>query len=298
MPRAEDGPTQAGQAGAHLAIVVAAFLFGTTFVLVKDAVADVEPVPFLAVRFMVGALVMWPFMRGRPSQHGIGAAGLWCGLSLAAGYLLQTIGLQYTTPSVSAFITYLLVVIVPLLSLVTLRRAPLPATVAGVVVATAGLVLLTGGADGVGFGRGELLTLGCAVSFAVHVVLLAAYAPRMDSVRLNALQLLVVGALCLVPGYFMGGYDFTARAWLAALYTGAAVSGGALFLQVRGQRRLGPSRTALILLLEPVFAAALGAATGDRLGLVGWAGAALIMAGVALAEVAPILTARSTVSLR
>ena len=267
---------------AHVAVVAAAILFGTTFVMVKDAVADVGPVPFLAVRFLVGAAVMAPFARRGPRQPGLWRAGLLCGVALLLGYVFQTVGLQYTTSSVSAFVTYLLVVMVPVISALTLRKVPTPPTIAGVVLATAGLFLLTG--RGVHLGKGELLTLGCALSFAVHIVLLAHFAPRFDTTKLNGIQLLVVGGVCLVPGVWLGGYGFTARAWLAAAYTGVAVSGIALGLQLWGQRRVGPTRTSLLLMIEPVSAAVLGYAVGDRLGASGVVGALLILAGIAVAE--------------
>lgn len=290
-------PVGGGVLRAHAAVLAAAVLFGTTFVVVRDAVDDVAVVPFLAVRFLIGAAVLAPFaVRSRPgavaagSDGGVVGAGVACGLVLLAGYLFQTVGLQYTTAPVSAFVTYLLVVIVPVISSVVLRRRPGTATVTGVVVAAAGLVLLTGGRAGIG--RGELLTLGCAVAFAVHIVLLAELAPRFDSVRLTAVQLLVVGGLCLAPGAFLGGYAFPVEAWLAAAFTGAAVSALAFFLQVWGQRRVGPTRTSLLLMLEPVAAAALGHVTGERLGARGVAGAVLILAGIVVAE-APVARRRA-----
>lgn len=278
-------PAAAGVWRAHAAVLAAAVLFGTTFVVVRDAVDEAGVVPFLAVRFLVGAAVLAPFaLRRRPAAPGagVGRAGAVCGLVLLAGYLLQTAGLQYTTAPVSAFVTYLLVVIVPLISALVLHRRPRPATLAGVAVAAAGLVLLTG--EGAGLGRGELLTLGCAVAFAVHIVLLAELAPRFDTSALTAVQLLVVGAVCLVPGAFLGGYRFPARVWAAALFTGAAVSALAFALQVWGQRRVGPTRTSLLLMLEPVVAAAVGHTTGERLGARGVAGGLVILAGIVVAE--------------
>ena len=112
-------------ARAHLAVAAAAVLFGTTFIAVKDAVADVGPVPFLGARFLLAAALLWPFARRAPARPGSVRAGILCGLALAAGYLFQTIGLQYTSGSVSAFITYLLVVLVPVLAAVWLRRLPI-----------------------------------------------------------------------------------------------------------------------------------------------------------------------------
>lgn len=268
---------------AHLAVALAGVLFGTTFVVVQDAVEDVGPVPFLAVRFLIGAAVLAPFARRAPRQPGRLRAGAIAGAALLAGYVFQTVGLQYTTSSVSAFITYLLVVLVPLLSAVVLRRPPAAGALAGVVLATLGLVLLTGG--GAGFGRGELLTLGCALAFAIHILLLGEWSARFDTTAFTALQLATVGLGCALPGLITGGYGFTARAWFAAAYTGVTVSALAFALQVWGQRRVGPTRTSLLLMLEPVAAALLGAVLGERLGWWGAAGAGLILAGIAVSEV-------------
>lgn len=271
----------------ELAVVGAALLFGATFLVVKDAVAEAEPLPFLAVRFGVAALVLWPLARRRRAVPGEWRAGTAAGAALGLGYLLQTAGLQHTESSTSAFITYLLVVIVPLLSALVLRRRPHRFTVAGVVLAVAGLALLTGGA-GVGFGRGEALTLACAVGFAAHIVVLARVAPHHDVVRLTAIQMVVVGGACLVPGAIWGGYGFGAGPWAAAVGLGVAATALAFLLQVWGQRQVGASRTALILLLEPIAAAVLGALAGERLGIGGWAGAALILVAIVVAEVAPM----------
>lgn len=269
---------------------MAAVLFGTTFVVVKDAVADVEPVPFLAVRFLLGGLVMIPVAARRPRTHGELRAGLLCGAALLLGYVFQTVGLQYTTASISAFITYLLVVMVPVISAAVLRRPPTMPTTVGVVLGTAGLFLLTG--KGLSLGRGELLTLAAALSFAIHIVLLAEFAPRFDPLRLNAVQLLVTGVGCLVPGFFLGGYAFTSRAWIAAAYTAVAVSALALGLQLWGQQRVGPTRTSLLLMIEPVSAAVLGYLLGERLGVRGALGAAIILLGIMVAEL-PVLRRRS-----
>ncbi len=267
----------------QLAILGAGVLFGSTFVVVKSAVEDSGPIPFLAVRFLIGGLVLLPLATRSPAQPGEWRAGAWCGVSLLVGYVLQTVGLQYTTASVSAFITYLLVVIVPVISAVMLRRAPRPLTVVGIAVATGGLFLLSGGVSHLG--RGELLTVGCAISFAIHVVLLAEFAPRYSIARLTAIQLLVVGGACLVPGAFLGGYGFGLSAWMAAIYTAIGVSALALGLQSWGQRRVGPSHASLLLMIEPVAAAVLGWLLHERLGATGIAGAALILAGIAISEV-------------
>jgi drug/metabolite transporter (DMT)-like permease len=271
-------------------LVAAAALFGATFVVVQEGVESAEPVPFIAVRYLVALALLAPLAASRlrtrdPRLWWDGAAA---GLALGCGYVLQTTGLQYTTPSVSAFITYLLVVFVPIISAVVLRRRPHPLTVFGVALAVVGLALLTGGA-GQGFGRGEWLTLGCAVAFAAHVVILARVAPRHDVVALTTVQVATVMVGCGVLGFVTGGYRLGTPGWVAAIVTGIGATAVAFLLQTWAQRVVGPTRTAIVLLLEPVFAAALGAVLGERLGLSGVVGAALILVSVVVVEVLPQL---------
>ena len=124
-------------------------------------------------------------------------------------------------------------------------------------------------------------------------MLLADLAPKYGTARLNAVQLLVVGAICFVPGLLQGGYDFTAKAWAAAVYTAISSSAIAFALQVWGQRRVGPTRTSLLLMVEPVAAALIGVFAGDHLGWTGGTGAALILLGIACAELGPLMRPRA-----
>jgi drug/metabolite transporter (DMT)-like permease len=273
---------------ADLALVVAAFFFGTTFLVVQDAVEVAAPVPFLAVRFLLGAAELWLLARRRPATPGELRHGVAAGVALTAGYVLQTIGLQHTSPATSAFLTYLLVVLVPLLAFVALGRRPHPSTLGGVVLAVAGLVLLTGGAGGGGgFGRGEILTIGGAVAFAAHILILGETAGRHDPLRLAAVQLVTVGVACLVPSLVTGGLALPASALAAAVVTGVFATALAFAGMVFAQRVVSPSRAALILLLEPVFAALLVWATGDAPTAGTVAGGGLILAAVVVAEVLP-----------
>ena len=273
-----------------LALVVAAICFGSTFLVVQDAVAQVEPVPFLAVRFLVAAAALLPVALRRPSSPGELRDGVLAGTALVVGYLLQTIGLQYTGSATSAFVTYLLVVFVPILALVLLHRRPHPATVAGIVIAVVGLVLLTDPGSGAGgFGRGEALTLGCAVAFAAHVVILGVTAHRHDPIRLATVQVAVVGGTCAVPGLWLGGYGFPRSAMAAAVATALVATALAFVLQVTGQRTVPPARAALLLLLEPVFAALVASIRDDPLAGTQLAGAALILVAVTISEVVPVL---------
>ncbi|MEZ5178157.1 MAG: DMT family transporter [Acidimicrobiales bacterium] len=187
-----------------------------------------------------------------------------------------------TTAATSAFITYLLVVIVPLIGVVRTRRPPPANVVVGVVLAVAGLGLLSSGVSGIG--QGEVLTMGAALAFAVHLVVLGEVSGRHDPIRLTFWQVLTVGAACLVPGAASGGgYGFDRGVWVAAAFCGVAATALAFWCMAWGQRVVPESQAAIILLLEPVSARILGELAGDHLGPVGLAGAALILAAVVVA---------------
>jgi len=288
---------------ADVALVVAAFFFGTTFIVVKDAVGEVDPLPFLAVRFLIGAGVLAVVARGRPASAHEWRHGVVGGLALWAGYVMQTVGLQYTDPATSAFLTYLLVVVVPILGFVFLRKRLHASTGVGIVLAVAGLALLTGGSatDG-GLGKGELLTLGCAVAFAAHILVLGQTAARHDAIRFTAIQLATVGVVSLLVsagGDVLAGETpdavvFGGAPLAAAAFTGVFATAIAFLAMVWAQRSVSPSRAALVLLLEPVFAAGLSWLRGDSLTLASAAGGGLILVAVVVAEVLPtLLTHRS-----
>lgn len=266
-------------------------MFGSTFVPVQDAIRHAGTVPFLAVRFLFGATVLAGVTARRARwDRATVVAGIRCGVPLLAGYILQTAGLRFTTTSISAFVTYLLVVMVPLMEAVSRRRLPAVPVLAGVGTATAGLFLLSGAHLSVG--RGVALTLGCAAAFALNIIeidrAVARDRPRpIDAMALATVQLVVVGLGCLIPGAFLGGYAMPASSVVAALYTGVAASAAAFGLQVWGQRRVGPTRTSLLLMIEPVTAAVIGWLTGTRLGTLAVIGAVLILAGIVLSELGP-----------
>ena len=281
---AKTATTDRQRALAILALVGAAFIFGTTFTTVKRATQDVDPMPFIAVRFLVGALVLTPFAARRPRTRGVARAGLLAGLALSLGYVAQTIGLQYTDESTSAFITYMLVVFVPLIAAALTRTWPTRTAVAGVALAAVGLFFLSHGGSGLRVGKGESLTLLCALGFASHIIVLDRFAGRQDVFWLNVVQLATVGLICLVPGALSGGYRFPLSAWLSAIYLGVAASAAAFVLQTWAQAHIEPTRASLLLILEPVFAAVFSAMLGHPLGARGAVGASCIFVGILVVE--------------
>ena len=262
--------------------MAAALCFGSTFPVTKEALGDAGPYAVVALRFLLGGLLLVPFALRRPGAANEGVAVAWCSVALFAGYALLTVGLRETSSTAAAFICYLLVVIVPVLSAVLLRRLPSMGVAAGVVLATSGLFLMAG--DGLRLGTGELLVLGCAFAFAVHILLLDRFAADVDPLRLAAFQLVAVGVAALLPAAAGGELTGLSGGSLAACAFLAIAGVGGLVLQILGQRTVGPTRTSLLLMLEPVLAAVGGYAIGERIAPLGFLGAGLILVGIVLSE--------------
>jgi drug/metabolite transporter (DMT)-like permease len=271
----------------ELALVGVTAVWGSTFVLVRDAVAQVPPFAFIAYRFLAAAVLL-AVLRPRLAtggQPGLLAAGAAAGLALFAGYGFQTVGLQYTTASNAGFITGLAVVLTPLLAGLLLRQPPGRWPVTGAALAAAGLALLS--LQRLEVRRGDALVLGCAVAFAAHILLLGRFAPRFSSYRLAVVQLGTAGVLALAWAGVAGDLVVPASAevWIALVITSVAASAGAFLIQTRAQREVSPTRTAVILTMEPVFAGLFGfLLAGERLSGRGWLGAGLILAGMLVAE--------------
>jgi drug/metabolite transporter (DMT)-like permease len=270
-----------------LALVAVTAVWGVTFVQVKDAVAIYPLFAFLAVRFVIASATLAapaaPRLRtlGRPGL----AAGLVLGVLLAAGYGLQTAGLERTTVSQTGFITGLYVVLTPLFGLALFRqRIPAPVW-GGVALAVAGLALLSG--VPAGSTAGDLLVLASTAAQALQIVMVERYAQRFDPVGLTFVEMLVAAAGFLVIALAVGQLSVPRgwTVWGALLVTGVFASALAYLIQVWAQRRISATRIALVFSLETVFAGLFGyLLAGDRLGALGWTGCALILAGIVLAE--------------
>lgn len=257
--------------------------------MVKGALHDVTPAGFIVLRFALGTVALAPFAAVRRASSvgpvrtrtfvGVAVA---LGVALTAGYLLQTVGLQYTDASSAAFITGLFVVFTALIE-VALGHHPLRGrTVVAVALAVLGLFLITGATVRVNVG--DLLTLGCAFAFAVQIVILGRWSARFDPFVLNTAQMAALAIFTLPALAFTGPGVLTARAWTAIVVTGLACSALAFTLQVYGQRHAPATRSALLLSLEPVFATVTAYATGNGLGALGVLGAAVILAAIVVEE--------------
>lgn len=261
------------------ALVLAAMAFGATFVVVKDALAAIPPLALVAWRFAIGSIAL--ISLSFPTRTALWRDGAIAGVWLFAGYAFQTAGLQTTGATNSALITGLYVVFTPIVVAIWNRRPPLAWVVVGTVMAFMGLILLTV-QDGFSFGSGDLLTLVCAIGFAGHIAYLSRRARFHPVVQFTAVQLLTTSALAFVASFVFEGPQLPPIDVVPTLLgLGLGVSAVAYLLQVWAQTRIGPSRTAVVLSLEPVFGVIFGALLlGERLDLRGWIGAAVILAAI------------------
>lgn len=275
---------------AEAALVGVAAVWGLTFVMVKDAVQTAPVAAFLAYRFLPAAAIVGAVahrnLRRLPARGW--AAGAVMGIFLTAGYAFQTAGLQYTSASKAGFITGLFVVLTPLFHAIGSRTHRLSATSwAAAALATAGLWLMTdvGGTAN----KGDVLVFFCACSFALHILATNWAAARYPVGVLVAVQLGVCGVAALVYGGATSQLDIamTAAMLRALAVTAVLASAVAFLVQTYAQQHVAPARTALVLASEPAFAGLFGfLLAGDRLGIRGWTGAALITAAIAWAAVA------------
>ena len=275
--------------GADLALLAVAAVWGLTFAAVQRALDAAGPFSFLTARFALAAVVLGAAFPRRVLRldRDVVAVGALIGVWLTVGYALQTVGLLYTTASRSGFITGLSVVLVPVLSLAVSRNRPRLSSLAAVAFAGAGLYLLTSPGDG-NFNLGDLLTLGCAAAFALHIVTTERAAPRHDPVPLAFCQIVTTAVICAALMSVWEGPRLPLTAWtIAALaITGVLATAVAFSVQMWAQRRTSATHVAVIFTAEPVFAALFAwLIQHEVLGLGGLAGGALIVTGILVAQI-------------
>ena len=282
-----------GQLVPGFALLTAAAIWGFTFPLVKDALDDIPTFEFLAIRFTIATIVLAAmFPRSVRTAMKTGwRAGLLAGMLLALGHAFQTLGLERTLSTNAGFITGLYVVFTPLIAAVTLRRLPHTAAVIGVVLTTAGLALMSlTFTDGVpSFNSGDLLVLVCAVLYAGQIVTLARYASEFDPIALTLQQLGVTAVFFILTAPFEQLRAPTGSdVWIALLATALGSSVYGIAVQTWAQRRISPTRAAVIFSMEAPFAALAAFLLADeRLVSRAWIGAALILAGMLIVELRP-----------
>ncbi|WHZ01470.1 DMT family transporter [Neobacillus sp. YX16] len=283
---------------ADISLLFVTFIWGTTFVLVQNAIGLLEPFSFNGVRFLAAAfmLLLWLLIFERKQLAFINvkmvASGVFIGFWLFLGYAAQTIGLLYTTTSKAGFITGLSVIFVPLFSMFLLKQFPSRNVVIGVSIATFGLFLLTM-TDISSLNIGDGFVFICAISFALQIIFTGKFSSKYPTLLLTVIQISTVAILSIISSFFLEDWRksfnteilFSKDVIIALIITSIFATALAFLIQTNFQKYTTATRVALIFAMEPVFAAIAGYYwAAERLSYSALFGCLLILAGMIFAE--------------
>jgi drug/metabolite transporter (DMT)-like permease len=255
---------------AFLALLAMTAAWGSTFFLVKDIVTRIPVADLLALRFAIASVALGLIAARRLHlSRTVVTYGALLGILYGSAQILQTAGLSHTAASVSGFVTGLYVVATPLLTALILRRhIPRPTWLA-VILATIGLGVLA--LHGFAIGYGELLTLISAVIYAGHIVALGRYSTAETTLSLSLVQLIMITVVCTVAALWPtagspAGIQLpgSAHDWIVVVYLALIAGALTMVLQTWAQAHIEPSRAAVIMAMEPVWAAAFAVALGGE----------------------------------
>jgi drug/metabolite transporter (DMT)-like permease len=286
---------------ADSALAFVALIWGSTFVVVKQALLGISTVYFLSLRFWLASLFMVllflrPFRQAGFKEVARGLkGGAIAGLFLWSGYMLQTFGLKYTTAGKSGFLTGLYIALVPVLGAIVYRRWPQASEILGILFAVIGMAIMTLPSLGphsslLDINKGDLLTIGCAVAFSFHLLILGYYSQRAryEAVALGQIlcaAILSTVSLLIEPPRAVWNGQIIFALGLTSLFATAL----AFAFQTWGQQYTTATRTALIFALEPVFALVTAVAVGgETLTFAAMLGGTFILGGILLVELKPI----------
>jgi len=288
---------------AELALFSNAVIWGGTFVLIKSALQDISPMVFLGSRFLLASIILFPFVfrQLREATRQNYRDGIILGIFLYIGFAVQTIGLNYTSATKSAFITGTFVVFTPLFQTILEKRVPSLSTVGGIILVFIGISFLSAKNDSflsvfyelaANFNFGDLLTLICAVFYAVYIVYLDIISPRNDYKFLTFTQIFVTAMLAYSSALLFGfsGIE-TAKISLSPIvlvtiiYTALLATVLTTALQTKFQRDVSPTKASLLFSMEPIFAAVFAFfLLSEKISIFGFIGCAFIFAGVITSE--------------
>jgi len=273
---------------AQAGLLYSAAIWGSTFFLVKDALHSISPPGLLATRFLIASALMFIFLRITKREAGKDAVkGLAMGMILFMVYLPQTIGLKFTTASNSGFITGLFVVFVPLMGWILFRQVPGVKKIISVILALAGLWVLTGWGGNINYG--DAMTLVTAFFYGLHILFAGRFMGEgTDPYVITFQQFFVVGILSLL-GMFIHGSpleNVPGTVWWTIIFLAVFPTLLAFLVQMIAQKFTPPVKVAIIFSMEPVFAALFAWTLGDELFSPRRAlGGLIIVAAILLSEV-------------
>ncbi len=279
-------------------LLIACVIWGSTYIITKGAIEHLTPFAFLTLRFAVASVILWGICipRYKSLNPKLLKDGLFLGTALFLTFAFQTLGLQYTQASAAAFITGLYVVIVPILSALMLKNIPHPASLTGVVLAVAGLGLITLKGE-IGPSKGEFFVLLCSVACSVHILMTDTYSRKHDIYLLTAVQMTVILILSTI---FSIGFEpsilparFTPRLVFAILLTGLFATVLAFLVMMAVQKYTTPTKASILYMMEPVASIFFGwLLAGELLSARQYMGATLIILAMLTAELGSTLRFR------
>ncbi len=247
--------------GADIALISVALSWGTTFIIVQDAIKNVPVFSFLFLRFFLSFLLLSIISLRYKKDLNLPLikAGVFLGSLFFFGYATQTYGLVYTKSSIVAFITGLNVIIVPVVLYILFKKKVYIFSILGALIATVGLWMLTGANGITSFGKGEFYSLLCATFFAIHIVYTAKLSKKYNIFLLVSVELLTVALFSLIFSLIFDPFTIPktySYALLLALFsTVIFATVYALFIQTYMQQYTTPAKTAIIFTMEPISAA-------------------------------------------
>lgn len=270
------------------ALLFVTLVWGSTFALVKEALNNIGPFYFLAVRFSLSSFIMLIIFRRSFKEHRVMPGYILAGVFLFLGYVFQTIGLKYTSASNAAFITGLSVVIVPFLEIFFMKRRLPFTSIIGAFSSTIGLWFLTG-LHSFSMSYGDLLILICAFCFAFQIITVGLYSPNSNTGIISTTQVTVVAVLSWIsiPIFreSLGRAISFTVVW-AIVITSIFATVLAFYIQALAQKSINPTTVALIFATEPVFGGLFGyLLLGETLSASALVGAALILLGMILTQI-------------
>ena len=251
----------------NMILLLTALIWGVSFIAQSKGVEEISPLAFNGIRSVLGGLVLLPVIflldrakkkKGMPVQKmdkTLILGGVICGVCLCVASTLQTIGMVYTSPGKSGFLTALYMVIVPIIGLF-MGKKPRPVILVSVLIALGGLYLMCMDSS-LSMNIGDVLTIICAFVFAFHILAIDQFSPRVDGVKLACLQFFVCGILNLIAMALMGETPAVSQMislWASIGYSGVLSCGVAYTLQIVGQKYTDPTSASILMSLESVFA--------------------------------------------
>ena len=280
----------------NVLLVLTALIWGCAFVAQSVGMDYVGPFTFNMARFLIGAIVLLPVIWFMDRQRKTGAekgagqktliiGGICCGTALAVASTLQQWGILFTTVGKAGFITAMYIVIVPLLG-VFIGKKVRPLIIGCVAIAVVGFYFLCM-TESLHLGLGDFLVLLCAIAFSIHILVIDHFSPKVDGVKMSAIQFLTAAIISAVPTLLWEQPVLTEilQAWQPVLYAGVMSCGVAYTLQIIAQKNADPTVASLLLSLESVFSVLAGwVLLGQGLSLKELFGCVLIFCAIILAQ--------------